>query len=141
MIVKILRHQPELRLKIGRPKGYGGPPDVRDLRLVIRAPAPEGLGKASEIIRHGFWPGNPPENDRPPLHEYPALIYPCFDLTPEGEAVFRFDYHLWRRPFGRYLGTVSLGSHVITVLDLDVGAVDWRVLKAETRPEEMEDRQ
>jgi hypothetical protein len=133
MIIKLQRWQPELRLLIGRPKGLGGPPDVRDLRLVIRAPAPHGLEKCSEIRRYGFWPGNPPENDPPPQHELPALVYPCFELSEDGEAVFRLDSQLWKRGTGRYLGHVNMRDHTITVIDLDLGPVDWRVMKAEVK--------
>jgi hypothetical protein len=137
--VKLQRHQPELRIRLGRPKGLAGLPDVRDLRLVVRPPDPKPGEPFTDIVRHGFWPGNPPEWDMPPARELPVLVYPCFELTAEGEAVFRFDDKLWKRGCGRYLGYVNMGGHTITVLDLDLGPVDWRVLKTEARPAILED--
>jgi hypothetical protein len=138
VIIKLQRNQPELRLQLGRPKGLAGLPDVRDLRLVIRPPAQKEGEPFTDIIRHGFWPGNPPENDPPPSREVPALVYPCFELTAEGEAVFRLDSQLWKRGTGRYLGYVNMGSHTITVLDLDLGPIDWRVLKASVKTARLE---
>jgi hypothetical protein len=133
MIIRLQRHQPELRLRHGRPGGLGGPLDARDLRLVIRPPAQTGGCGFTDIVRKGFWPGNPPENDSHLPHELPALTYPCFEIDEEGDAVFRFDRLLWRRPCGRYVGHVNYGPKEIARVDLDLGPIDWRVLRADVR--------
>jgi hypothetical protein len=133
MIVKIYRNQPELRVRLSLPRGLGPPPDGRELRLVVRAPLPTGRVWLTRIVRHGDWPGNPPENDRPPLHELPALVYPCFETEADGTAVFRFDRHLWGRPPGRYEGEVNLRERTLAKLDLDLWPEDWRMTGAGLR--------
>jgi hypothetical protein len=131
MIIKIYNHQPELRLKLGQPGKHGDMlASIDNLKLIIKAPAPPCHVVNSPIIRKGCWPGNPPENDFIPLDELPALIYPAFDISDEGEVVFRFDKLLWKRPVGRYEGFVVLEGHVIATLDIDLSPINYTIMGA-----------
>jgi hypothetical protein len=131
MIIKLYNHQPELRLKLAQPGKHGSLlASIDKLKLTIKAPAPPNNSLNSEIIRKGCWPGNPPENDHIGLHELPALIYPAFDVSDEGEIVFRFDKLLWKRPMGRYLGYVTLDSTTLAVLDIDLTPKDYIITGA-----------
>ena len=126
MIIPLYPHQPELRLRLSQP-GPGGRrlADAAGVRLVIRDPETSGDYPWSPIYFSGPWPGHDPAvegRERPGGNRgHPALVYPGFDLTDEGDLVFRLDKLLWRRPPGRYRGTVeSVEGCVLAELDLDL---------------------
>jgi hypothetical protein len=130
----ILRGQPELRAVV---KGPGGEP-VRDWRrvfLAIKHPTPPPGGEDTRIVREGFWPGFPPA-PRPDQWNLPPTVYQADDLTPRLELVFRLDDELWRRPPGRYEGTIFVRGCPAAWLDIDLRDQRWlpRETKVRTIP-------
>lgn len=122
-IIKICQGQPELAVRLVQPGCNGGQlVDYENLRLVIKAPECNRLLK-SPIIMTGCWPGydNLPRLGELPPHEYPALVYPAFDINENSEVVFRFDHQLLELPPGRYWGYIELNNGtVLAKLDLDL---------------------
>jgi hypothetical protein len=131
MIISLQPGQPELRLRLTQPGPEGRRPgDPGQIRLVIRPPR-AGYVMLSPIHRHGCWPGNEPRPERGP-EDWPALVYPAFGLSEEGDLVFRFDDLLFRRPPGRYEGAVeTTHGHVLAWLDLDLQSVPFNLERAQ----------
>jgi hypothetical protein len=119
MIIKIRRGQPELRLSLVQPGRDALKLADEDLRLIISSPHCDHLLK-SPLIFEGCWPGREHWRDNQP-HDWPALCYPAWEVSDEGDVVFRFDELLFQRPPGRYIGQVEWrDGRPIARLDLDL---------------------
>ena len=126
MIVRIRRGQQELRIKLTGPGGEELPRGrEREVRLELREPGPRPGTGLSPIIREGCWPGFPTGDMIPRPHERPAIVYPAFEMTDEGDISFRFDALLWSRPPGRLIGKILVGDFVAGWLDIDHGDEKW----------------
>ena len=122
MIIKIDRGQPELRLFVDFPPGEEK--SAAELRLHIRPPEDKHFAQLSPLIAKGEW-SVPRDNFPPDRHRWPVLIYPALGVAPEGEAVFRLDEKLWRRPPGRWLGEVWWRKWMIASMDIDCRPQRW----------------
>lgn len=119
MIIKIRRGQPELRLSLVQPGRDGAKLASDNLRLIISAPHCDCLLK-SPLIFEGCWPGHEIREEVPP-HEWPALCYPAWEVSDDGDVVFRLDELLFQRPPGRYIGQVEWkDGRPIARLDIDL---------------------
>ena len=125
MVVKLSRGQPELRVKLGEPGG--GPPLTRTdgVRLELKAAGPHLDCGLSRITRDGCWPGFPTGDLIPIWDDLPRLVYSAFETDCDAAMVFRLDHHLWRRPPGRYVGTILLEDKAIAWLDIDFCEEKW----------------
>lgn len=125
-IVQLCRGQPELSVRLVQPGCNGGQlVDFQNIRLVIKPPRPCMCHKVmplSPLYFHGCWPGHDtPWGPRVPPEERQLLVYPAFNITEQGDIVFRFDEQLWEYPSGRYEGHIELQDGTpITVLDIDL---------------------
>jgi hypothetical protein len=114
MIIPLSPENPELRVRLNQ--GFADRPPVN---LVIRRPESNLRVALSELRFDGCWHGAPFSPSTP--ETLPALVYPCFDVSDEGDLVFRFDELLWRRPAGRYVGTVEgCDGQVLATIDIDL---------------------
>jgi len=129
MIIPIHYHQPEIRLRL-----TGQPMDRDHVRLVIRRDGQDKPYLWSRITFEGFWPGHDLEAEEQRKEEgrrLPDLVYPCFDISDEGDLVFRFDDLLWRRPAGRYVGLVEGPGGLLAKLDIDLGGGPAELVQVE----------
>ena len=121
MIIRIRPGQPQLAVRIAE-AGHEGRQLVSDqLQLVIREPE-------FSCVRFSEWKGTPCmpgfsgyawDTDETPSP--PVLVYPCFEISDHGWAVFRLDDLIWRRKPGRYTGQIQFtNGYVVTTLDLDL---------------------
>ena len=139
MIVRVLRGQPELRTVI-EASGETAPRrlDPEKIRLVITAPPPPKDARISRIVRRGDW-GYPPMREDPDFYPddpdlLPAIVYPAFEATPEGEIAFRLDRLLFDRPCGRHLGRIEIDGRHVATLDIDCHPRRWILGSASAGP-------
>ena len=126
-IVKICQGQPELRVALETPGCQGSRlADADSIRLRLFAP-PLKCALKSPIINIGCrLPGSvPPQpwgwDTTCVPHELGTLVYPAWEVSPEGEITFRFDDLLWSLPQGRYIGVVEFNDGgTIAELDIDL---------------------
>lgn len=121
-IVRLPCGQYELAIRIVTPGCFGRQiVGTEGLYLMIRD---VDCGECGLTTLHfeGCWAGH-----ETPVTYYgcapdrPALVYPAFDVTDDGEVLFRFDDRLSELPRGRYIGDIKLADGTcIRSLDIDL---------------------
>jgi hypothetical protein len=130
MIVPIKDGQPELKVMLEEPGADGRRlVDWKHITLQIESPRLDAECLDSEIIKEGCWPGY--GTGWPAPFDWPVLFYPAFELDLDGAVIFRFDDKLWRRPPGRYIGTITWHHRPIAWLDIDLQTAKWVVASVE----------
>jgi hypothetical protein len=133
MIVRIYQGQTELRVNLVEPGKYGRKLASKEgVRLVVVPAERPPHVNVSKIIRTGRWGWPLPAGEYPSdPTALPALVYPCFDVAPEGELIFRLDKQMFERPCGRYIGKVWVGHHEAARLDLDLVPMNFKLRSVE----------
>lgn len=127
-IIKIRRYQPDIAVRIVEAGCGNQITDAEQLRLVIRPPECPGV-KNSPLQFCGCWPGYDVAKECPKIEEYPSLIYDGFELSDDGEIIFRFDSKFWLYPSGRYWATIEVkadGTQLVC-FDIDLETVVYHI--------------